>query len=190
MRIIIIILDNIINFFSAIQNEYKKIYNHMKIKAFNNKVVYYGIYNIANQKYSIIHNYNNILSILYFYILNYYAKISYAGVSFLDLRVLTQCDNLILITSYIINEKEIHAILNYETYNKDKFSLCYGKKIVYAYTDDGQDLTHEFEKYKNTIFNIKCNSQHIYNILTSKTKNRIEYIKYMMDDDCIEKIIT
>jgi hypothetical protein len=162
----------------------------MKIKAFNNKVVYYAIYNITTEKYSLVHNYNNILNVIYFYILNYYAKFAYAGISYLDLRVLTQCDDLILITSYIINEKEIHAILNSETYIKDKFATCYGKKIVYAYTDDGQDLTHEFEKYKHTIFDIKLSSQHLYNILTTKTKNRIEYIKYMMDDDCIEKIIT
>jgi hypothetical protein len=79
-------------------------------------------------------------------------------------------------------------------YNEHTFNIDQNVKhsILYAYTNTGEDLTHEFDKFKSTILKLKLCKQDIYNIIMGYKNQKtqmIEYIKYMTDDDFIEQVL-
>jgi hypothetical protein len=189
MILLLNIVSVIINFFQY----NKRLYEDIKIKAFENKLIYYAIYNMQNKKYTLIHNYDNLLSVLFFYITNNLMKTNYAGITYKDLDFLLHDKNNIIVASYVINKKEYHKIFNYDTYiNNQQCEKNKIDKIVYAYTDNVEDLTNEFEKFKDTIFCIKLSTQTLANILMyykGKKLQKVEYIKYMIDNNFDEILL-
>lgn len=190
----LVLADYIINYFQGWVKYYNVIYDYMKIKAFKNKLIYYAMYNTITEEYMLVHNYNTWWSVVYFYFFNNYAKMDFAGITFFDLDMILHSDQYIVITSYIVNNKEYYAIYDYDTYTKNKCDTKYS--IVYAYTDKKEELSHEFEKFKHTVFDLevykKGQYRHVYNILSEFKKHRRmspEYIKLMLDNDFEEQTL-
>ncbi len=185
------IADIIINFFSWIQISYDNFYKNLKYKSFSKKLLYYAIYDNNTKRYTLIHNYDNFLSTLYFYFSNYVFKINYTGITYNDLELILHSDSTIIIASYILNNKEYHDIFDYEVYTSPK--ITNHNKIVYAYAETinyKDDLTHEYELFKNSILKLKLPAQDIYNILMgykNKRTEKITNIKIMSDDTFEEK---
>lgn len=185
------IADIIINFLSQIQYLYDNFYKNLKYKAFSEKLFYYAIYDINTKRYTLIHNYDNFLSTLYFYFMNYIFKIDYIGISYDDLDLILHSDNTVIIASYITNNKEYHDILDFDIYKAPK--KITHNKIIYAYAETinyKDDLTHEYELFKNSILKIKLSAQDIYNIIMNyknKKTEEITNIKIMIDDTFEEK---
>jgi hypothetical protein len=192
MTVFLYFADIILNFLGYIQQSCDNFYKDIKYKAFEHKLIYYAIYDLKTKRYSLIHNYDNYLNTFFFYLTNYIFKLNYAGITYLDLELLTQYENVIVITSYILNNKEYHDILNYDVYNAPR--TITHSKVIYAYAETvnyKDDLTHEYELFKNSIFKLEIPAQDIYNILKSyKNRNpeKITNIKIMIDDTFEEKI--
>ena len=188
-NLMLLLADMIINFFSSIVKYKNNILTYMKSKAFENKLVYYAIYDLNTSTYSVIHNYNNFLSIFWFYITNYIFKVNYTGVTYLDIDLILHAENIIVIADYVRNSIEYHSIFDMTAYEEHKISNKI-INIIYAYTDKNEDLTYEFEYFNLTIFNVatRIKAQHIYNIIlgyngiTSIHFSLINSIHLMTDD--------
>lgn len=176
-------VNTIINFLGWLQQLYNNFYRDLKNKTFDNKLIYYAVYDINTKRYTLIHNFNNFLSTLYCYLINY------NGITYDDLEFIIHDRNIIIITSYILNNKEYHDILNYDIYYSLRKPIH--NKIIYAYTENNKDnLTHEYELFKNSIFKLQIPAQDIYNIIMgykNRTFEKITNIKIMIDDKFEEK---
>jgi hypothetical protein len=162
----------------------------MKIKGFEHKLIYYAVYNKNTKSYNVIHDYDKPLSVLYFYIFNYVLKLNYAGITFLDLGMILHAENLVVVTTYVLNGKIYNDVFDVYTYEKPR--TINHNKVVYAYTNTDDDLTHEFERFKNTIFDVKLDAQQLYNVIMGyrqKQPEKVLSIKVMMDNDFIENQI-
>ena len=198
--------DMCINFYSNFREWCTNWYQYMKVNAFENKLLYYAVYDLSTKRYSLIHNYDNPLSIFYFFILNHVFKISYAGISYLDLQYILHSENIVVVCEYVRRGKEYCEILDLDVFEAPRANIT--NKVVYAYTEtDGSpdqcdDLTHEFEKFKTTLFNVatKINAQNTYNLIMGFRQNdqngrhitkndNIKKIRYMLDDDFEEKTL-
>lgn len=194
-----LILEKVINFFLYNRKCISNFYDYIKIKALNNKITYYAIYDKNTSIYNEIRNYNTLYYIIYYM---FYNEVSNNGMTIEDYMIVTQFPSLIIIISYIRDGKEYHKIVNnYEdaaNKKEEAENTEVDKNIVYAYSysDTGNtiDLTDKFIKYKSSIYTsiFNLNAQHIYNILTGErdfSNIKINNIKYMFDIDCEEKII-
>lgn len=179
-----------INFYGFVQTKYYDTVKYMKTKAFEHKLIYCASYDLKNEKYTVNQNYDTLWCILYFYITNYLFKLNYAGLSYTDLGFLVKVQDMVIITSYVLSGKEYVAILD----ESRQFERNIGYKIVYAVTDKNDDLTHEFNMFKqsSTLFVLK--PQHIYNIVTQYAhkyeRKHIESIKFMRDDNFEEIVLS
>ena len=79
------IADAIINFYVLFVKRGRNIYEDMKKKAFENKLIYYARYDMNQNRYLVVYNYDKVLSVFYFYMFNYIWKMSYASMTYLDL---------------------------------------------------------------------------------------------------------
>lgn len=181
----------VINFYGFFCDSATNVYQHMKCKAFEHKLIYYATYDLKTCRYTLIHDYDNFLSVFYFYITNYLIKFNYAGVSYLDLELLLKVEDMLIITSYVLNGKEYHNIFDSETYLKPRTKI--NKEYIYAYTDKKEDLTHQLNKFKNILY-LALTAQHVANIMFGYTKKileeKVEHIRYMSDDTFIEQVLT
>ena len=161
----------------------------MKCKAFEHKLVYYATYDVEKDRYTVIHDYNKPLYVFYFYVTNYLLKLNYAGVSYLDIELLLKMQQVIIITTYIMNGEEHSDVFNEHTYNNQGKSPTF----VYAFTNTQENLTYEFNLFSSTLLLLKLSAYNIARILYGfKRKDMLEPIKnihYMTDDDFVEKTI-
>lgn len=171
-----------INFYGFVQSKYVEFIHYMKTKAFEHKLIYYASYDLNTQEYIVTQNYDSVWYILYFYITNYLFKLNYAGLSYTDLDFLIKIQDMVIITTYVLNGREYRAI--YDEQKKYDWDAKY--KIVYAFTDKNDDITHSLNSFKNSVALFKLSPQHIYNIVThyeEKYKRKhIKEINYMRDD--------
>lgn len=192
-----LILEKVINFFQFNRNCISNFYEYIKLKALNNKITYYAVYNTNHSTYNEIHNYYTLFYVIYYM---FYSQVKNGGMTIDDYKIVTEFPELIIIISYIRDGNEYHKIFNnYESAAAEGDEVGGGdevSEIVYAYSyscgGEEYDLTNSFVKYKSSIFKniIDLNAQHIYNILTGNKKSiSINCIKYMVDSDCQEKII-
>lgn len=195
-----LILEKVINFFQFNRKSISNFYEYLKIKALNNKITYYAVYNKNNSTYNEIHNYYTLFYVIYYM---FYSQVKNGGMTIDDYEIVTEFPQLIIIISYIRDGKEYHKIVNNygaeaaegdESAESDEGVKCNDIVYAYSYSCGGEeyDLTDKFIKYRKTIFRsiINLNAQHVYNILTgTKNSTRINCIKYMFDIDCEEKII-
>lgn len=180
------LLDAVLNFFAWIHRISTDSYEKAKTKAFEHKLFYYAIYDTKTNRYLKMHDYDTVFWVVWFYVLNHVCKISYSGVTYLDLDTILHAENLIVVASYVMNGEIRHAILDYEEYSKSWIPTA--KKIVFAYTDSRDDVTHEFERFKETVFAIaeRIGVQNVYNILCGygrRETSTIQWISTMTDRD-------
>lgn len=170
------------DYISRYSQYYNKWFKNLTLKAFQNKLIYYAVYDKNTEKYHLIHDHSGLLYTLYYYISNNWMKFDFAGITYNDLNIILQCTNFVAVVSYVRNNRLEHNIFDMDTYQNIKNIKS---KVIYAYSDNNEDLTHEFEKFKNTIFDIKLGNQDLYNLLMSYKKinrEKINSIKVMMDD--------
>jgi hypothetical protein len=109
------------------KNTYIQNYNNFKTNIFDNKYIYLSVYNIKTQKYKVLFNYDDILSIILCY-LGFYKPFK--------LDKLFPSEDEIMIYSYAQNNK-----INYRIGN-NHVEL----QVIYAEYSN-VDLSHEFEKF-------------------------------------------
>lgn len=174
-----------IKFYDNIAN----IYQCMKIKAFENHWIYYAVYDVGTKRYILVYDYDNFLSILFFYIFRYWLGFYMSQlITFNDIATFKHTQ-LVAIIYYIQNSHDKYIIHNEHTSNETEV----GYSVLYAYTDTGEDITHEVEKFKSTIFKSGLFAQDIYNTIMGfkgKKTQKIEYIKYMTDENFNEQVLT
>jgi hypothetical protein len=175
-----------IKFYEAFTN----VYQSMKRKAFENHWIYYAVYDVTTKQYIVMYDYNNVLSTLFFYIFRYWLGFYMSQKITLNDLVTFQHTSLVAIIYYIQNKHD-----KYIMYNENMCNLVVDAKysILYAHTDTGEDLTHEFEKFKSTIFGLGLGPQDIYNMLMGfkriQSTQDIKYIKYMTDDTFEDQLL-
>ena len=183
------LLDAAINFYSSITGFVKKSYLDTKIKTFENKLLYYAVYDTNTNRYTLIYNYDNPLSIFWYLVFGVFNRALYP-VNYEDLETILHTENMIIVCSYILYGEHRHVIYDSSSYKAPRKRNH--MKVIYAYSDTNEDMTHEFERFKETVFEIyeRFGVQHVYNMLMGyKQKNpeKIEYITAMTDFDFNEK---
>lgn len=179
-----------INFYGIVRKRYYDVIKHMKAKAFEHKLIYYASYDLKTEQYVVTQNYDTIWYILYFYITNYLLKLNYAGLSYTDLDLFINVQDMVIITSYILAGREYHAILD----ERKEFEKKAPYNIVYAFTDSSCDLTHEFNTFVQSPVLFSLTPQHIYNIVTHYSnkyeKKKVKTINYMHDRNFEEIVLS
>jgi hypothetical protein len=160
------------------------LYDTMKKQAFKNHWLYYATYDTNTKQYSVLYNYNNPLSVLYFYVFRYLLGY-YHGCGIIISPIDT---NIISVVHYVKDTCERYLL--YKQYMLETPT----PNILYAYTDCGEDLTHEFQKFRTSIFQLGLDAQDLYNIIVGykgrpNCNDMVEYIKYMTDQEFEEQQI-
>ncbi len=172
-------LDYGVNFWRGVQHFCWDLFNYVKFQMFEGKLTYYALFNTKTNEYSLIYDYSKFL--------NSFHKMP---VKYDDMKYILQFSDCVIVANYILYGKEHHDILDYNSISKPKHSIH--DKVIYAYTDTNEDLTHEFELFKNTIFTLKSlTAQQLYTVLMcykNKQANNIKYIKVMLDNN-FEEIV-
>lgn len=181
------LVDAAINFYSGISSFITKTYLDIKTRAFENKLIYYAVYDTNTKRYSLVYNYDKPLNVFWYCLFKDWVILP--PVSYNDLEKILYADNLVVVCSYVICGEQRNAIYDYTAYNSAWKDMH--RKVIFAYSDTNEDLTHEFEKFKNTVFDIykRFGAQHVFNMLVGykrKTTDKISYILTMTDHDFIE----
>lgn len=177
------ILDAAINFYSGINSFVNKSYVSLKTKAFEHELLYYAVYDTNTKRYTLIYDYDKPLCVFWCLLFGTWMM---ETISYQDIDNILHNDNLVVVCSYILYGEQRHCVYDYQAYKAPRKSN--NIKVIYAYSDTNQDLTHEFERFKSTVFEVyeRLGAQNIYNMLVSykkKSPEKIDYIKAMTDYD-------
>jgi hypothetical protein len=171
--------------------------NSMKYSVFNRYLISYAIFNLDENKFLWIYNYDKPWSIIYMYFLYILGFDTHNNL----ISVEDDINNLvgehyIIVGSYILNktQKYIMAddfnIINLSSEGDDKIK----EKFIYVTLDESCDLTHEFEKFKYFIlFNKYLQCRDFVTIMqlffnNNETIKDDSVLKLMIDNTYDEKI--
>jgi hypothetical protein len=159
--------------------------------AFEHKLIYYAVYDTNTSKYTLVYDYDNPLSVFWYLVFGvFYQKSTAMPVAYEDIDTILHAENLVIVCSYVLYGEQRHGLYDSTCYNAPRKGNH--TKVIYAYSDTNDDMSHEFERFKGTIFDIydRFGAQHVYNMLMGykkKVPGTIEYITTMTDFDFNEK---
>lgn len=182
------IADAAINFYSGISALFESTYHHIKTRTFENRLIYYALYDSVTKRYTLVYDHDKPLSVFWHCLFGPW--LSTALVNYDDLGGILHSEGLAAVCSYVMHGEQRYALYDREAYRAGWTRNQ--QKVVFAYSNTNEDLTHEFERFKSTVFELykRLGAQNVFNMLAgykNKAAEPIEYITSMTDIDFTEK---
>lgn len=178
------IADAAINFYSGISRLVENAYLDIKCRAFEHRLLYYAVYDCATKRYTLVYDHDKPLSVFWYCMFGTW--LSVPPVSYADLESILHSENLVVVCSYVMHGEVRYALYDHAAYRAQWTNNH--NKVVFAYSNTSDDITHEFERFKNTVFSVcsRVGANHVFNMLLGyrgKQADQIQSISVMTDLD-------